>query len=519
MKLFSALLLFGQQCVVGGQWVQVGSDIDGENPGDFAGGTEKALAMNGDGTTIAVGANGHDGDNGGENSGHIRVFDFDGKGWLQHGLDIEGEFPKDSSGTSVVLSEDGTVVGIGEPNSKAGNTGSFDRDYGQVRVFESIEGEWVQRGEAITGDAKCDFASDGGGLAMDASGTIVVIGAAGHNVNGSDGRDQGQVRVFEWDGDNWIQRGGDLFGEAPGDWFGKSVAINGLGNTVAVGALFYDGDAEDGPFGCVICLGSVRIFDWRSREWVQRGNDIDGEEHFDFSGSSVALNNAGDVVVIGSPQTNAPVNHPKRGPVTVYKWEEGQWQKRGSRLEGEADGDISGETVAISNQGDTIAIGARLNDGNSDTEGHVRVYDWNGNSWSQRGDDIDGENKYDYSGYSVDMSADGNKVASGARYTDDGAGNFAGHVRVFGWNEDDGSNSPTASPTTVSPTTVSPTTASPTIDCKDDDDFQWGKNNKNCQQFLRRKVKKRCKRNHNGKKVFNFCAKTCSDFGLGKCAN
>jgi len=89
---------------------------------------------------------------------------------LQHGLDIEGKFPEDYSGTSVVLSEDGTVVGIGERNSKAGNTGSFDKNYGQVRVFESIEGKWFQRGEAITGDDKCDFASSGGGLGMNAAG-------------------------------------------------------------------------------------------------------------------------------------------------------------------------------------------------------------------------------------------------------------------------------------------------------------------------------------------------------------
>jgi len=511
MKLFSALLLLGHTAAAaaaaaagGGQWVQMGSDIDGENVNDFAGGTQKASAMNGEGTTIAIGASGHDGSNGAENSGHVRVFDFDGDDWSQRGLDIQGEFANDSSGTSVVLSEDGMVVGIGEPNSEAGNTERYDRDYGQVRVFEWIEGEgvWVQRGEAITGDVKCDFASSGGGLAMDASGTTVVIGAATHDVNGFDGRNQGQVRVFDWDGTNWIQRGDDLFGEAPGDWFGSSVTIDGSGNTVAVGAIFNDGAAEDGPYGCVVCRGSVRIFDWNSagEEWLQRGNDIDGEQDYDYAGSSLALNDAGDVVVVGSPQTNAPVGHSKRGAVTVYEWSEGQWQKRGSRIEGEADGDISGSTVEISNPGNTIAIGAYLNDGSSELEGHVRVYDWNGNSWSQRGDDIDGENAFDYSGYSIGMSADGNKLASGARFTDDGAGYFAGNVRVFDWKEDDGDDGPT-------------------IDCEDDDNFQKGKRKKNCAAFLQRKGRSRCNRNHQQKKVYDFCAKTCGELGQGNCAN
>ena len=510
MKLFSALLILCQHIVVAGQWDQVGSDIDGENENDFAGGTQKGMAMNGEGTTIAVGSQGHDGSDGAANIGHVRVFDFVDNDWLQRGFDIEGEFENDNSGTSVVLSEDGMVVGIGEPKSKAGNTDRYDIDYGQVRVFGWIEGEnkWVQRGEAITGDAKCDFASSGGGLAMDASGTTVVIGAAQHDVNGVDGRNQGQVRVFDWDGTNWIQRGNDLFGEAPGDWFGSSVTIDGSGSTVAVGAIFNDGAAEDGPYGCVTCRGSVRIFDWNSagEEWLQRGNDIDGEQDYDFAGSSVALSDAGDVVVIGSPQTNAPVGHSRRGAVTVYKWNDGQWQKQGSRIEGEADRDRSGSTVEISNPGNTIAIGAYLNNGGSDTGGQVRVYDWNGTDWSQRGDDINGENTFDYSGYSIGLSADGNKLASGARYTDEGGGYFAGHVRVFGWNGDDGEG----------PDDEDDEDDGPTI-CEDYDKFEKGRRNKNCADYLQRNGERKCQKNHQGRKVFDFCSKTCGEFQLGEC--
>jgi len=518
------LLLCQQSCVVAGfgssQWVQVGSDIDGENAWDFAGGTKKGIAMNGEGTTIAVGSQGHDGSNGATNIGHVRIFDLvdlDGtQGWQQRGSDIEGEFANDNSGTSVVLSEDGMVVAIGEPNSEAGiditlKENRFEKDSGQVRVFEWMKGQgvWIQRGQAITGDQKCAFASDGGGLAMDASGTTVVIGAALHDGSERFSR-KGQVRIFDWDDTNWIQRGDDLFGEAAGDLFGQSVTINGSGDTVAVGALLNDGDAEEGSSGCVSCRGSVRVFDWNGNSWLQRGNDIDGEQDNDFSGSSVALNDAGDIVVIGSPQMG---ESSKRGAVDVYKWKKkkGQWQKRGSRIEGAADGDESGSAVSISNLGDTIAIGAYLNDGGSDTEGHVRVFDWNGTtkSWSQRGDDINGENTFDYSGYSIAMSADGNTVASGARFTDDGAGNFAGHVRVFGWNED--GDDVDDGPDDDGPDDFD--------DCEDDENFQKGKKNKNCATFLQNKGKRKCQQDHEGGKVFDFCAKTCIEFGIGNCGD
>merc|ERR1711865_959126 len=137
MKLLSALLLLCQHSVATSQWVQVGNDIDGEVAGDWAGGAQKGLAMSGAGTTIAVGSSGHD-HHGGANVGQVRIFDFDREGgvWWQRGDDIDGDRAHDNFGASVVLSDDGMVVAIGEPNSEAGNTGRYDKDYGQARIFE-----------------------------------------------------------------------------------------------------------------------------------------------------------------------------------------------------------------------------------------------------------------------------------------------------------------------------------------------------------------------------------------------
>ena len=46
------------------------------------------------------------------------------------------------------------------------------------------------------------------------------------------------------------------------------------------------------------------------------------------------------------------------------------------------------------------------------------------------GQDIDGENAGDESGYSVSLSSDGMKIAIGAIWNDD-AGDKAGHTRVY----------------------------------------------------------------------------------------
>ena len=430
------------RCGGASQWTQLGGDVDGESARDYAGGTQGALAMSADGTAIAVGASGHDG--GGENAGHVRVFDLAVGSWSQRGADIRGERAGDRSGSSVAMSADGRVVAVGEPDSEAGHTGRFEKDFGQARVFEWRDGAWARRGQPIGGVDAYDRAAGHGGLALDAAGDTLVVGAAAHA--GPAGSGAGHVRVFDYDGDGdrWVQRGEDLDGHAPGDWFGVAVSVDSGGTTVAVGALFDDGDAEAGAFGCVACRGSARVYEWSAGAWAQRGRDIDGARDGDKSGSAVALNGAGDVVAVGSPRSSASFDAAP-GSAAVYAWDGAAWRPRGGRIESEDVGDLGGATLAISATGDTVAVGAYLNDGGSDAAGRVRVLDWGGEAWAQRGGDLDGENRYDYSGYSLAMSASGDVVASGARYTAD-AGYFAGHARVFGWVDDAPDPAPTGAP-------------------------------------------------------------------------
>ena len=73
----------------------------------------------------------------------------------------------------------------------------------------------------------------------------------------------------------------------------------------------------------------------------------------------------------------------------------------GQDIDGEAAWDYSGNSVSMNAAGDRVAIGADYNDGNGNVAGHVRIYEWSGTSWSQKGQDIDGEAAGDYSGTSV----------------------------------------------------------------------------------------------------------------------
>ena len=102
------------------------------------------------------------------------------------------------------------------------------------------------------------------------------------------------------------------------------------------------------------------------------------------------------------------------GSVRVYENQSNIWTQIGSDIDGEAIGDGSGFRVSLSSDGTIVAISAKANDGNGNLSGHVRVYENQSNTWTQLGNDIDGENAGDEYGESLDISSDGSIVAIGS---------------------------------------------------------------------------------------------------------
>ena len=163
-------------------------------------------------------------------------------------------------------------------------------------------------------------------------------------------------------------------------------------------------------------------------DWQQMGADIDGEAANDSSGWSVSLSSDGNIVAIGAYWNDGAGTD--AGHVRVYEYSGSAWVQKGGDIDGEAASDESGFSVSLSSDGSIVAIGARYNDGTGSDAGHVRVYEYSGSAWVQKGGDIDGEAAGDYSGWSVSLSSGGNIVAIGAIYND-GTDTSAGHVRVY----------------------------------------------------------------------------------------
>lgn len=376
---------------------QVGSDIFGESNEDFSG---YSVSLSGDGSILAVGAPYNNGN--GQDSGHVRVFENINGDWTQIGADIDGAAAGDI-GYITSLSNDGNILAISSVRNSGNGTWS-----GHVRVFENVNSNWAQIGADIEGDAAQD--QFGGGLDISGNGQILAIGAENNDANGTD---SGHVRVFENINSNWIQIGADIEGN-PGDRLGH-VSISDDGTILAVGATKSDVNGNSS--------GHVSVLENINGSWIQIGNDINGDNPFDFFGYQLSISKNGRTLAIGAPNSSTIAF--LSGYVKIYENNNGTWSQKGDTIFGDTD-DFFGGTIDISDNGNVIVIGAT---GNS----FVRVYQFTGNGWIQRGNDISGNKTEDIFGI-VSLSSQGNYLAIGAPGNDEN-GEDSGQVKVFDLSE------------------------------------------------------------------------------------
>lgn len=146
-------------------------------------------------------------------------------------------------------------------------------------------------------------------------------------------------------------------------------------------------------------------------QWTQSGVTIAGLAGGDETGSAVALSADGDIVAIGEPQSQIP----GRGRVRVFSGTTGTWTQVGASLVGATDGDFFGTAVALSADGLTLAVGAPGFDITGTLNaGRVTVYRYDGTAWVPTGDPIVGTSTTKALGSSVALCSDGNRVAIGA---------------------------------------------------------------------------------------------------------
>ena len=179
--------------------------------------------------------------------------------------------------------------------------------------------------------------------------------------------------------------------------------------------------------------GRVQVFDWDGSGWVELGDELIGQSSTHRFGHFVSISEDGDRIAVSSPGYDSGGSDV--GLVQVFDWDGLAWTQAGAGLVGEAAQDEFGLDTSLSADGERLAVGTYRNDGAGEEAGHVRVFEWDGSDWTQLGDDIDGENEHHFFGESVALSDDGSRLVAGATQESDCPYvSCPGQVRVFDWN-------------------------------------------------------------------------------------
>jgi hypothetical protein len=295
------------------------------------------------------------------------------------------------NGSSVAVSADGSRYVVGAPQTGSGK--------GFIRVVEKnvVTGAYERIGGELYGISSFDEF----GSAVDMSRDGTVVAAVARNVDG-----KGYTRVYEYKDNAWAQRGDDLMSDQEQD-HPMSVMLSADGTCVAVGAYKHDNNSN-------IDAGHVRVFEFVTGQWQQKGNDIVGLAAQDGTGISIDISGDGSAIAVGAWRHNeldGVVG--SRGHVRVFKYADSvsDWQQMGDHIEGTV-GQVpfTSFRLSMSDTGEKLAVVSPL----SDTTTAVSVYAWHESlNWERIGTPLHAPVGTQNFGIAVSMSPDGDMLAVG----------------------------------------------------------------------------------------------------------
>lgn len=194
------------------------------------------------------------------------------------------------------------------------------------------------------------------GTSVDVWEDTIAVGAPGYST--LTGPDLGAVAVFGSGGGSQLLLAPDGLDY---DRFGERVAIGG--DVLVVGAPLANGASD----ATIEAAGKVYVFRrvvnaWTFEAVLDRGDPLDDADTFDLFGASVAVSDDGETIVVGAPGDELDGCDPyvdacDTGVAFVYTHSRDGWGTPTVLLSGlPRSGDEFGAAVSIS--GDTIAVGA-----------------------------------------------------------------------------------------------------------------------------------------------------------------
>ncbi|WP_411746488.1 beta strand repeat-containing protein [Reinekea sp.] len=395
----------------------------------------------------------------------------------------------DQFGRSVSISDDGTTLAVGaalESSSSSGiNSTPDDTAYaaGAVYVFSQTNGTWQQQAYLKASNTNAGDAF-GVSVSLSGNGDFLAVGALGEesNATGINGdqtdnsaSNAGAVYIFKRTGNSWRQA--DYLktsNTGAGDQFGISVNLNSSGNTLAVGAVGEDSNATgidgDQNDNSASNSGAVYVFTQNAGTWSQQTYlKASNTEEDDGFGSIVSLSANGHTLAVSASREDSNAtgvdgngsnnSAEDAGAVYVFSRSGEDWSQQAYLKASNTDANDSFSTISISADGNTLAVGAYLEDSNAtsingnqadnstENAGAVYIFNRTGSSWNQTAY-LKASNSAasDLFGSAVSLAANGTFLAVSATgddsastginstFNDDGTADNSGAVYLFSLN-------------------------------------------------------------------------------------
>jgi hypothetical protein len=337
------------------------------------------------------------------------------EGWTQVGPDIYGptDEPQTLFGSTLAMSGDGLRIAVAAP----GTDNETSLNVGEVYILEAYQNEngtdW-QILDVVAGPGPSNEAHIS--LAMSQDSTLLAVGYS--RLSGGS-----QIQVYQEKEGLWQPQSLPIFDVNTSDtaWFGYAVDLSNDGSLLAVGAPL-----KNGPYGT--SSGVVQVYQNNGVDsWIQLGSDIYGITTDEFFGWSVSLGGStGSRIAIG-----APVSNDNTGVVRVFDWDGISWMQVGTDMVGDIPLSRFGESVALSDDGLILAVGAR---GSAFDEGSAKLFRENNGQWEVDNAIFRGKESGEGFGAAVALSGDGGILAIGGPQSNY-FGENAGIVSVYQYDE------------------------------------------------------------------------------------
>jgi hypothetical protein len=301
------------------------------------------------------------------------------------GLDLNSG---DQFGYSNAISGDGRVYASGAIYGDGTSAGSgFIYTWGEGRRAYKISPSDAAQNDNF--GSSVDISDDG---------NVMVVGMPRDD---DYGWDRGSIYIYRWNGSTWSGRKIRSSDGSFQDYFGSKVAVSGNGNRVVASA---PGKRS---------TGAVYVYRWNGSDWIEEIiNASNGSDYIPtYFGSGVDISYNGNRIVIG---------HRGYNTAYIYRYSGGRWtlMQRIYPPDPSASGFYGGD-VAISNDGNTVVVGAASSDGSVVDSGAIYIWSNNGSTWNVKKITAPDAETGDYFGGSVCISGDGTTIAVGASSNDD----------------------------------------------------------------------------------------------------